>query len=80
MPARPVHELRKGMLVARIYRRTTKSSTNHSVSLSRLFRDGELLRESRRLGGKDLALARLLLDEAHVWILLQNEFGLERGN
>lgn len=68
MAATPIHELRRGMLRARIWRRQTRSGLRHTVAVTRLFRNGETWKESARFGRDDLPLLRLLLDDAHIWI------------
>lgn len=68
MPATPVHELRRGLLRARIWRRKTRSGLRHTVAVTRLFKNGEVWKESARFGRDDLPLLRLLLDDAHTWI------------
>ena len=71
MPAKPIHELRKGLIVVRIWERSARKQTRYTTSALRLFRDGEAWKESSRFGPKDIPLLRLLLDEAHLWILSQ---------
>lgn len=61
-------EVRCGSLIVRVCRRNTKQGMRDTVTLRRLFRDGEVWRESGRLGPNDIPLARLLLDKAHTWI------------
>lgn len=68
MAATPIHELRRGMLRARIWRRQTRSGLRHTVAVTRLFRNGETWKESARFGRDDLPLLRLLIDDAHTWI------------
>ncbi|MFO0978350.1 MAG: hypothetical protein U0996_18235 [Planctomycetaceae bacterium] len=71
MPAKPVHEIRKGLIVVRIWMRSARKQTRYTTSALRLFRNGEAWKESSRFGPKDIPLLRLLLDEAHLWILRQ---------
>ena len=68
MSSSPVHELRRGLLRARIWRRQTRSGLRHTVAVTRLFKNGEAWKESARFGRDDLPLLRLLLDDAHTWI------------
>jgi hypothetical protein len=71
MPAKPVHEIRRGFIVVRIWMRSARKQTRYTTSALRLFRNGEAWKESSRFGPKDIPLLRLLLDEAHLWILRQ---------
>jgi hypothetical protein len=68
MPRKPVHELRHGLIKVRIWRKTTRSGPRHTIGVTRLFRNGDVWKESARFGRDDIPLIRLLLDEAHTWI------------
>ena len=68
MPKKPAHELRRGLIRVRIWRRRTRSGLRHSITAVRLFRNGDIWKESARFGRDDIPLLRLLLDEAHLWI------------
>ncbi len=68
MPRKPIHEIRRGLIKVRIWQARTRSGLRHTVAVTRLFRDGDVWRESARLGRGDIPLARLVLDKAHTWI------------
>ncbi len=68
MATRPIHEIRHGLIKVRIWRRRTRDGIRHSVSLVRLFRDGDQWKESSRLCRDDLPLASLALGEAFFWL------------
>ncbi len=68
MTRKPVHELRKALLIVRIWRKKTRSGIRHTVTVARLFRNGDAWKESSRFGRTDIPLLRLLLNEAHTWI------------
>lgn len=68
MPAKPVFELRRGLIKVRVWRKRTKAGPRHTVTIVRLFKDGDLWKESMRFGRDDIPLIRLLLDQAFVWI------------
>ena len=72
MPAKPVFELRRGLIKVRVWRKCTKSGLRHTVTIVRLFKDGDLWKESMRFGRDDIPLVRLLLDQAFVWIYQQS--------
>lgn len=68
MPRKPVYQLRHGLLKVRVWRKRTRSGIRHTVSVIRLFRNGDVWKESTRFGREDIPLIRLLLDKAHTWI------------
>lgn len=67
--ATPIHELRIGLIKARIWQRHTRSGVRHTVSVVRLFRNGDVWKESTRFGRDDLPILRLVLDRAYSWVL-----------
>ncbi|MHB0958735.1 MAG: hypothetical protein ACYC0X_15680 [Pirellulaceae bacterium] len=69
---RPLHEIRMGLITARIWRKRTRSGLRHTISVVRLYRDGDVWKESNRFGRDDLPLVRLVLDRAHFWTLRQS--------
>ena len=73
MKNRSVHEIRIGLIKARVWRKRTRSGTRHTVSVVRLYRNGDLWKESTRFGRDDLPAVRLTLDQAHTWILQQGQ-------
>jgi len=72
MAAKPVFELRRGLIKVRVFRKRTNSMLRHTVTVIRLFRNGDVWQESTRYGPADIPLMRLVLDEAHTWILQQS--------
>jgi hypothetical protein len=46
----------------------SRSGVRHTVSIVRLFRDGDVWKESSRFGRDDLPLAGVALNEAFKWI------------
>ena len=71
--AKPVHELRIGLIKARIWRKRTNSGSRHTISLVRLFRNGDVWKESTRFGRDNIPALRLALDLAHTWILTESQ-------
>ena len=69
--AKPVFEIRRGLIKVRIWQRKSKNGVRFSLTVVRLFRNGDQWKESTRLGRDDIPLVRLLLDKAHTWILNQ---------
>lgn len=68
MKNRPIHEIRHGLITARIWRKKTRQGKRFSVTVVRLFRNGDHWKHSTRFGREDIPLLRLVLDEAHTWI------------
>ena len=71
MATKLVFELRRGLIKVRVFRKQTKPMLRHTVMVSRLYRNGDVWKESSRFGRDDIPLVRLLLDEAHTWIFQQ---------
>lgn len=71
--SQPIHEIRRGLITARIRRKNTRHGVRHSVSVFRLYRDGDLWKQSTRFGRDDLPLLRYVIDLAHTWIFLHQE-------
>jgi hypothetical protein len=69
MARKPHHEIRRGLIVVRIWQSKTGSRERYSLAVVRLFRNGDQWKESSRLGPDDIPVARLVLDEAHNWVL-----------
>lgn len=72
MASRPIHEIRKGLIKVRIWRKQTRSGLRHTVSVVRLFRNGDVWKESTRFSRDDVPLMRLVLDDAYNWIYEQS--------
>ena len=61
-------EIRRGLIKVRIWQRRSKNGVRYSLSVVRLFRNGDQWKESTRLGRDDIPLVRLVLDEAYAWM------------
>ena len=66
--SKPLHTIRYGMIKAAIWRNQTKSGERHTVSVVRLYRNGDVWKESTRFGRDDLPLVAKIADQAHTWI------------
>jgi hypothetical protein len=73
MAKRPLHEIRRGLIVVRIWRKRSRKHSGYSTSVVRLFRNGVDWKESSRFDAKDIPLIRLALDDAFVWMLANQE-------
>lgn len=71
--AKPVHEIRLGLIKAKVWRRGKRLPAIHTVSLSRLYRDGRVWKESTRFAPEDLPALRLALDLAYEWVFSQRQ-------
>lgn len=69
MARTPVFELRRGLIKVRVWQKRTRSGLRHTIAVTRLFRNGDVWKESNRFGRDDIPLMRLLLDAAYTWIL-----------
>ena len=69
--AKSALELRRGLIKVRIWRRRSRQGSRYSLSVVRLFRNGDHWKESTRLGRDDIPLVRLALDEAYTWMLTE---------
>ena len=65
---KPVHEIRLGLIKATVRRFRTRSGLRHTVSVVRLYRNGDLWKHSTRFGRDDIPAVRLALDKAYTWI------------
>ena len=66
-------EIRRGLIKVRIWERKSKNRVRYSLSVVRLFRNGDQWNESTRLSRDDIPLVRLVLDEAYTWLLTRGE-------
>ena len=73
MVRQPTHEIRRGLIKVRIWRKRTRDRLRHTITVTRLFRNGDLWKESTRFGRDDIPLLRIALDAAHTWIFRQSE-------
>ena len=68
MATQPIHEIRHGLIKVRICRKQTSSGLRHTLTIVRLYRNGDVWKESTRFSRDDIPLMCLVLDEAHTWI------------
>lgn len=71
MAKQPIHSIRFGYIKVNIWFNQTKSGDRHNVTVTRLYRDGDLWRESQHFGRDDVLLLAKALDQAHTWIMQQ---------
>jgi len=71
MSKQPVHVVRFGLIKASIWQNQTRAGERYNVTFTRLFRDGEVWRESTHFGRSDLPLLIKVADHAHTWTYQQ---------
>ncbi len=73
MAKSPIHEIRRGLITIRIWQKHTRGHLRHTITVTRLYRNGDLWKESTRFERDDIALVRLALDVAQTWIIQQQQ-------
>ena len=64
----PVHEIRFGRIKACIWKNETQNGDRYSVTLARLYKDGDDWKESSSFDRDDLPLVMKASDQCHSWI------------
>jgi len=64
-------EFKQGLIEAKVSVRQTKGEFRYTLTIVRLYRNGDQWKESTRFGRDDIPVMRLVLDEAYGWILTQ---------
>ena len=68
--AKPKKQVIKcGLIKATVQMRFTKGQTRFSLSVVRLYLDGDCWKESKRFGPDDIPVMRLVLDKAYTCLL-----------
>ena len=72
---KPVAEIRIGRVKAAIWPNKTEGRTRHTVTFSRLYKDGEQWKTTQSFGSNDLLVLAKVADRAHsrIFELQQNE-------
>lgn len=69
--AKPIHEIRLGMIKVAVWRTNTRVGERHNVTVCRLFKNGDVWAQSQHFGRDDLLLVAKAMDLAHTWIYSQ---------
>ncbi len=69
MSKKPIYEVRMGLIKASVWKNQTRSGERHNVTVSRLYKNGDVWKESTHFGRDDLLLLAKVLNEAHSWIM-----------
>lgn len=65
---KPVVEIRRGCIVASIWANETASGrTQHGITISRLYKDGDRWQRTTNYGRDDMPLVRLVSELAFEW-------------
>ena len=64
-------DARLGAIKATIWKNDTENGPRYSVTITRLYKDGEDWKTTDSFGRDDLPLAGKVLDMAHTWIFGQ---------
>jgi hypothetical protein len=71
---KPIHEIRMGKIRAAIWANASeKGGMRHSVTLSRLYKDGDQWKDSSSFGRQELLLLMKVADLAHTFLHQQPE-------
>ena len=65
---KPVAEIRIGRVKAAIWPNETEGRTRHTVTFSRLYKDGEQWKTTQSFGSNDLLVLAKVADRAHLRI------------
>lgn len=68
----PAHVIRYGLIKACIWQNSTADGMRFSVTVTRLYKNGDQWKESQRFGRDDLLLVSKVTNDAHSWIYQQN--------
>jgi len=70
MSKKPVHVVRLGLIKGAIWHSQTRHGERFNATFTRLFKDGDVWRESNHFGRDDLLLLAKVADMTHTWIHL----------
>lgn len=75
---RPVQEIRLGRVKAAVWENETRSGMRFSVTVQRIYKDGDEWKTSDSFGRDDLPLLAKVLDRVHSYCY--DEAGRQNGN
>jgi hypothetical protein len=64
----PAHIIRFGLIKGSIWRNQTRAGDRYTITVVRLFKNGDRWTESTRFGRDDLPLVAKICDLAHTWV------------
>ena len=77
MRKEPIHQIRFGLVLARIWRNSTRMGDRHKVTVCRLYRNGDVWKESTQFWRDDLPNLAKVIDLAHTWIYVHGSQSVE---
>lgn len=76
----PEHVIRFGLIKGSIWRNQTRAGERFTITIVRLFKNGDHWTESTRFGRDDLLLVAKVCDLAHSWIFAQRGSSVESSD
>lgn len=73
--ARPVHVVRYGRIKAAVWKNETKNGAMYTVTIRRVYKDGDEWRESESFGKEDLLLVEKAAAKAFEYLSSEREPG-----
>ena len=70
---KPIHEIRFGAIKAAIWENETVNGTRHSVTFSRIYKDGDQWKRAESFRRDELLVVAKVADQAHTWIIEQGQ-------
>ena len=64
----PAHVIRFGLIKGSIWKNQTRAGERYTITVVRLFKNGDRWTESTRFGRDDLPLVAKVCDLAHTWV------------
>ena len=69
----PVHVIRFGLIKVCIWKNHTAVGDRYTITVVRLFKNGDIWKESSRFGRDDLPLVAKACDLAHTWVYQEGQ-------
>jgi len=76
MSKQPVQIIRFGLIKACIWKNHTSAGDRYTITVVRLFKNGDTWKESTRFGRDDLPLVAKACDLAHTWVYEDSQQGV----
>lgn len=70
---KPIHEIRLGAIKAAIWENETANGIRHSVTFSRIYKDGDQWKRADNFRRDELLVVAKIADQAHTWIIEQGQ-------
>ena len=79
MSTEPDHVVRLGLIKCQVFLRKTKAGDRYSITVNRLYKNGDQWQQSGYFGRDDLPLVIKALDMAHTWMFAGSRGTEEAG-